>query len=75
MSWNNCGSYWHFDHVRPCSSFNLSNDDQVLQCFNWKNLRPLEAKTNIRKGNKIDQRLIANHTEIVDSFVTRRTKV
>lgn len=53
MDWNNMGSYWHIDHVTPCSSFNLYGESEQLTCFNWRNMRPLEAKRNISKSNKI----------------------
>lgn len=74
MSWNNHGTFWHFDHVRPCSSYNLVDEEEALQCFNWKNIRPLEAKENMSKKDKIDYSIIAIHDNIVKSFVTRRTK-
>ncbi|AGD92421.1 intron encoded hypothetical protein [Megavirus lba] len=43
MTWENHGSYWHFDHVKPCASFDLSNDDEILKCYNWTNYQPLKA--------------------------------
>lgn len=53
MSWENYGTYWHIDHIVPCSSFDFSDPVQQRRCFNYTNLQPLEAKANIRKGNKI----------------------
>lgn len=50
MSWENMGSYWHIDHVQPCSSFNF---EDKIHSYIWTNLRPLEAKQNLQKGNKI----------------------
>lgn len=52
MTWNNYGKYWEIDHIKPCSLFDLSNSEQQLKCFNWKNLQPLEKIQNIKKGNK-----------------------
>ena len=52
MSWENYGK-WHIDHILPCSSFNLTIPAQQEKCFNWKNLQPLWAKDNIKKGAKI----------------------
>jgi len=49
MTWENYGE-WHVDHIRPCASFNLSDKEQVLQCFNWRNLQPMWASENISKG-------------------------
>jgi hypothetical protein len=53
MNWENIGSYWHIDHVTPCTSFDLSIEEEQLKCFNWTNTRPLEAKKNMSKHNKI----------------------
>lgn len=51
MSWDNYGQ-WHIDHIRPCSSFDLTNPEQQKECFNYKNLQPLWAKDNLFKGNR-----------------------
>jgi len=50
MTWENYGS-WHIDHIKPCASFNLLKEEEQLECFNFKNLQPLWAKDNLRKGN------------------------
>lgn len=50
MSWDNYGrglGCWHIDHIRPCALFDLSNPKEQLECFNYKNLRPLWAKDNL----------------------------
>jgi len=53
MTWENYGMHgWHLDHIRPCCSFDLSNEDEAKQCFNYKNLQPLWAKENLSKGSK-----------------------
>jgi len=64
------GRYWHFDHVTPCSSFDFSKENDILECYQWTNLRPLEAIENISKGSKVDSIIIENHHKIVDSFVS-----
>ena len=43
----------HIDHIRPCSSFDLTKKSEQLKCFNWKNLQPLWAEDNFSKGTKI----------------------
>jgi hypothetical protein len=50
MAWENYGSVWHVDHVRPCASFDLADPEQQRQCFHFSNLQPLLAEENIRKG-------------------------
>jgi hypothetical protein len=51
MSWDNYGK-WHIDHIRPCSSFDLSDNEQQKICFNYKNLQPLWAEDNLKKSDK-----------------------
>jgi len=52
MSWDNYGK-WHLDHVVPKSAFNHDDPAEVARCWNWQNLRPLWAKTNIKKNATI----------------------
>lgn len=51
MTWVNHGK-WHFDHIKPLSSFNLSNRNQFLEACNYRNIQPLWAKENLKKGKK-----------------------
>ena len=44
---------WHIDHIKPCASFNLTDPEQQKECFNYKNLQPLWAIDNMKKGSKI----------------------
>ncbi len=60
MSWDNYGQ-WHLDHVKPCASFDLKNENHVLECFNWKNYQPLWEKDNLLKSDKIDEKIINEH--------------
>ena len=53
MSWDNYGQ-WHLDHIRPCSSFDLSDPIQQRECFNYKNLQPLWANDNLKKAYKYE---------------------
>jgi len=50
--WDNYGSGWHIDHIRPCSSFDLSDEEQQRACFHHSNLQPLWVKDNLEKGSK-----------------------
>ena len=53
MNWKNHGE-WHLDHIKPCASFDLNSFRGQRACFNYKNLRPLEAFENMSKGAKIE---------------------
>lgn len=39
---------------KPVASFDLTDEKQVLECFNYKNLRPLWADDNRAKSDKLD---------------------
>lgn len=42
----------HIDHIRPCSSFDLSIPEQQKACFHYLNLQPLWGRENLRKGSR-----------------------
>lgn len=53
MSWGNYGTAWHIDHIQPCAAFRLEDKAEAKKCFHYSNLRPLWAKDNMDKGDKI----------------------
>lgn len=53
MCWNDVMTgKIHIDHIRPCSSFDLTNKSQQEICFHYSNLQPLWAKDNFKKSSK-----------------------
>jgi hypothetical protein len=53
MTWNNYGKDgWVIDHIRPCSSFDLTIKEQQKECFYYTNLQPLWWFENASKGSK-----------------------
>lgn len=48
MSWKNKGS-WHFDHIIPCSYFDLTNLEEQEKCFHYTNFQPLWSTDNLIK--------------------------
>lgn len=54
MSWDNYGM-WHLDHIKPCSTFDLTKEDEQKKCFNYKNLQPLWADENLTKNDKYEE--------------------
>lgn len=69
MSCDNYGQ-WHLDHVKPCASFDLKNENHVLECFNWKNYQPLWEKDNLLKSDKIDEKIINEHIKKVIKYLS-----
>lgn len=51
MSWDNYGK-WHLDHIKPCSSFDLTKLEEQKKCFHFTNYQPLWAEDNLKKSNK-----------------------
>ena len=52
MSWDNYGQ-WHIDHIIPCASFDLTDEQEQRECFHYTNLQPLWGVDNIKKGDKV----------------------
>ncbi len=53
MNWDNYGSYWTVDHIKPRSLFKYTfpEDPEFKECWALKNLQPLERIANLRKSN------------------------
>ena len=54
MTWDNYGSYWWVDHIKPRSLFKYktAEDPEFKKCWSLENLQPLEKIANIKKGNR-----------------------
>ena len=57
MTSENYGKIWCLNHCLAVASFNLLDENDMKNCFNWINLRPMYVKDNIIKGDKIDYHL------------------
>jgi hypothetical protein len=51
MTWENYGSAWDVDHIRPCSSFDLTKPEEQAICFHYTNLQPLWKTTEIARAH------------------------
>ena len=53
MNWLNI----NIDHVKPICIFDVSNDEELKEVFNWKNTQPLLKEVHAQKGTKFNVRL------------------
>jgi hypothetical protein len=51
MNWNNYGTFWSIDHIIPVCKFDLTDENQKFQCWNWSNMMPVTIKFNSSKKN------------------------
>lgn len=58
MTWENYGSYWHVDHIRPLASFDLTKFIELKMATHYTNLQPLEAGLNMKKRAKYSGSLL-----------------
>ena len=50
---NYCFKGWHIDHIKPFSSFDLNDPEQLKECNHYTNLQPLWWWENFEKSDKI----------------------
>ena len=62
MSWDNYGDYWHVDHIYPLALLPYDSLEHPHFALVWdlNNLRPLNGKENISKGDEIPE-IIPEH--------------
>lgn len=50
MSWDNYGTYWEIDHIKPICKFNLLDEEEMYKCFHYTNTQPLSKQDNREKS-------------------------
>lgn len=50
FTWENHGIVWEIDHIEPCSSFDLTKDEEVKKCFHYTNTMPRFKTTEIAQS-------------------------
>jgi len=53
MCFANYGTLWQIDLVIPASAYDLTNEQQLLAAFSWRNIRPCLKSDNLAKYNFI----------------------
>jgi hypothetical protein len=64
----NHGKIWHIDHVIPLSRFDITNEDNKMIAFNWRNTMALSAQENLKKNNKILPQQITEHLQRLTKY-------
>ena len=67
-TFENYGKEWHIDHVIPLSKFDITNEEEQLIAFNWRNTMPLSVKENLSKNNKIIKPQIEQHYKKLQEY-------
>jgi hypothetical protein len=63
MTWDNYGTEgWQVDHIKPCAAFDMTNPQQVAECFNYKNMQPLWRWENQEKSDKLQNGTLGRRT-------------
>ena len=68
-TWDNYGTEWHLDHIRPCASFHMADEKEQKKCFHWTNLAPLSISENTGKKDKINTEYIEYYEKRVMEFL------
>ena len=62
MTWDNIG----IDHVRPISFFDISDNEQLKEAFNWRNTQPLLKEIHRQKGIKFN--VLDNQNQFIKAY-------
>ena len=63
MNWNNI----ELDHVRPLSSFDLTDPEQLKEAAHFSNIQPLLKSDNRKKGSKYHEHdLVVQNEKVYD---------
>lgn len=55
MTWENFGTVWKIDHIIPIDSYDLTDEKQLYECFNYRNMRPIHKGKYLEDYNKLKQ--------------------
>ena len=69
MALQNFGSVWGLDHIVPVELFDLSNDDDLLLCYNYNNIIPMFNSDNLMKGGSVHFSLLKLERMPMNLFV------
>lgn len=54
LNWENYAKLWQFDHIVPVVYFDYTNDEDLMLCWNFINIRVEPLQLNKNRGNRVD---------------------
>ena len=63
LSWSNFALKWQFDHIVPVAYFDYSNEEDLLLCWNFINIRVERIEPNKVRGNRVDVMAVRTYFE------------
>ncbi len=63
LSWENFAEKWQFDHIVPVAYFDFTNEEDLLLCWNFINIRVERIEHNKARGNRIDVMCVRTYFE------------
>lgn len=63
LCWENFADKWQFDHIVPVAYFDFTNEEDLLLCWNFINIRVERIEHNKAKGNRIDVMCVRTYFE------------
>ncbi len=63
LSWDNFAEKWQFDHIVPVAYFDYSNEEDLLLCWNFINIRVEIIEKNKARGNRVDVMAVRTYFE------------
>jgi hypothetical protein len=54
LTWESFGKNWQFEHIIPVTYFDFADDDELMLCWNFTNIRVETIQNNKDRGNRVD---------------------
>lgn len=54
LGWENYAKAWQFDHIVPVVYFDYTNEEDLMLCWNFINIRVEPFQLNKNRGNRVD---------------------
>ena len=71
LNWDNHGTVWQIEHVMPCNSFDLTDEEQQKICFHWTNTSCVPKIINLSKGSKVSVAHIVGQKVRIKQFIEK----